>query len=137
MKFINLLVIVLFSAFIAGCPSQNARITQGGDQLKLRNMQTRAFDTADKNMVVRNVVSTLQDLSFVIDKADSDLGTVSATRLSGYQIRMTVTVRPSDNRLLVRANAQYNLKAIEDPVLYQDFFSALQKSMFLAANEIE
>lgn len=101
-------------------------------------MQTRAFDTDDKNMVVRNVISTLQDLNFVIDKADGELGTISATKLSGYQVRMTVTVRQkSPEQLLVRANAQYNLKAIDDPKIYQDFFSALSKSLFLTANSID
>jgi hypothetical protein len=51
---------------------------------------------------------------------------------------MTVTVRPrNDEQTLVRANAQYNLKAIEDPQVYQDFFAALSKSLFLAAHAVE
>lgn len=133
-KIVSLVVLFL----IVGCASQNSRILEGGNQVELRSIQTRAFDTADKNMVVRNVISTLQDLSFVIDKADTDLGTVSATKLSGYQIRMTVTVRPrSEEQTLVRANAQYNLKAIEEPQVYQDFFAALSKSLFLSANAVE
>ncbi len=89
-------------------------------------------------MVVRNVVASLQDLNFVIDKADADLGTVTATKLSGYQIRMTVTVRPKgDTQMVVRANGQYNNKVILDPVMYQDFFAVLQKSLFLTANSID
>ncbi|WP_261863784.1 hypothetical protein [Psychrobacter sp. JCM 18900] len=110
------------------------------NQVELRSMQTRAFDTSDKTIVVRNVISTLQDLSFVIDKADTDLGTVSATRLvSGNKVRMTVTARPSSSgkSVIVRANAQYNLKPIENPKIYQDFFSALSKSLFLSANAVE
>lgn len=123
---------------LAGCATQNSRVLEGGNQVELRSMQTRAFDTSDKTMVVRNVISTLQDLSFVIDKADADLGTVSATKLSGYQIRMTVTVRPrSPTQQLVRANAQYNLKAIEEPEVYQDFFTNLQKSLFLTAHNVD
>ena len=103
-------------------------------------MQTRSFDTSDKNIVVRNVISTLQDLSFVIDKADTDLGTVSATRLyKGNKVRMTVTARSSSTNksTIVRANAQYNLKPIENPKIYQDFFSSLSKSLFLSANAVE
>jgi hypothetical protein len=70
----------------------------------------------------------------VIDKADATLGTVSATKLNGYLVRMTVTVRPrGETQLLVRASAQYNLKAIEDPQPYQQFFSALERAMFLTA----
>lgn len=101
-------------------------------------MQSRSFETVDKQLVVRNVISTLQDLGFVIDKADAELGTVSATKLSGYTIRMTTTVRSKDeSSVVVRASGRYNLKPIADPVMYQDFFTGLSKSLFLAANEVE
>ena len=123
---------------LASCASQDSRILQGGDSLKLRSMQTRSFDTSNKNSVVRSTIATLQDLGFVIDKADADLGTISATKLSGYQIRMTVTVRPKPTgQMIVRANAQYNVVAIEDPKMYQDFFTSLGKSLFLSANSVE
>ena len=133
---IALVLLALFS--FTGCVRQDARILEGGSQVELRQMQSRVFDTGDKNQVVRTVIATMQDLSFVIDKADADLGTVSGTKLGGYQIKMTVTVRPkSATQMVVRANAQYNLKAIEDPVVYQNFFSSLQKGMFLTAHSIE
>ena len=131
------LVLLALCSF-TGCVRQDARILEGGNQVELRQMQSRVFDTGDKNQVVRTVIATMQDLSFVIDKADADLGTVSGTKLGGYQIKMTVTVRPkSATQMVVRANAQYNLKAIEDPVVYQNFFSSLQKGMFLTAHSIE
>lgn len=131
-----LVLLALFS--FTGCVRQDARILEGGNQVELRQMQSRVFDTGDKNQVVRTVIATMQDLSFVIDKADADLGTVAGTKLGGYQIKMTVTVRPkSATQMVVRANAQYNLKAIEDPVVYQNFFSSLQKGMFLTAHSIE
>jgi hypothetical protein len=138
----NLLKITFLAASLAiitGCVTHDTRILGGDNQVELRNMQTRSFDTTDKNIVVRNVISTLQDLNFVIDKADSDLGTVSATRLyNGSKVRMTVTIRPaSSSAVSVRANAQYNLKPIENPKIYQDFFSSLSKSLFLAANAVE
>lgn len=133
---ITLVLLALFS--FTGCVRQDARILEGGNQVELRQMQSRVFDTGDKNQVVRTVIATMQDLSFVIDKADADLGTVSGTKLGGYQIKMTVTVRPkSATQMVVRANAQYNLQAIEDPVVYQNFFSSLQKGMFLTAHSIE
>jgi len=63
---------------------------------------------------------------------------VSATKLSGYQLRITVTVRPrGTTQMLVRANAQYMDKAVEDPKPYQDFFTALEKSMFLTAHQVD
>ena len=101
-------------------------------------MQTRAFDTEDKTKTLRTVIATLQDLSFVIDKADLELGSVSATKLDGYAVRMTVSVRPGGaNRLVVRANAQFNTEPITDPKPYQDFFAALAKAMFLTAHQID
>ena len=49
--------------------------------------------------------------------------------------RMTVTVRPKEKtRSLVRASVQYNIRAVEDPEMYQKFFKTLSQSMFLAAN---
>jgi hypothetical protein len=138
MNSLKITILATFLVVLSGCASQNSRILEGGNQVELRSMQTRSFDTNDKNVVVRNIISTLQDLSFVIDKADADLGTVSATKLSGYQIRMTVTARPkSSSSIIVRASAQYNLKPIEDPKMYQDFFSSLSKSLFLSANSVE
>jgi len=123
---------------ISACASTSERALQGGNQVALRSMQTRSFDTNDKRLVTRNVIATLQDLGFVIDNADADLGTVTATKLSGYQIKMTVSIRKkSENSLLVRANAQYNIQAIEDPKMYQDFFISLGKALFLSANKIE
>lgn len=141
MKHIGLVVSVFISAMlIAGCQNPNRHILGDTEesQLQVRSIQTRVFDTNDKNMVVRNVVASLQDLSFVIDKADADLGTVTATKLSGYQIRMTVTVRPKgETQMVVRANGQYNNRIILDPVMYQDFFTVLQKSLFLTANSVD
>ena len=89
-------------------------------------------------MMLRTVIATLQDLSFVIDKADGTLGSVSGTKLDGYQLRMTVTVRSrGETQLLVRANAQYNITPVEDPEPYQQFFAALEKSVFLTAQAVD
>lgn len=107
-------------------------------QVELRSVQTRVFDTTDKALTLRNVIATLQDLGFVADKVDDTLGMVSATKLSGYAMRMTVTIRPrGTTQLAVRASAQYNLVAVSDAAPYQQFFSALEKAMFLTANEID
>jgi len=133
---------VVLAAVVAGliacAPSTKAVMEAGQSAVALRSFQQRAFDTTDKEKTMRTVISTLQDLSFVVDKADLDLGTVSGTKLSGYQLRITVTVRPRGaTQMLVRANAQYMDKAVEDPKPYQDFFVSLEKSMFLTAHQVD
>ena len=143
MKFHKLIVIALSGVSLTGLlgcqtTSSNQLLKADQSQVQTRNIQTRAFDTTDKNKTLRTVISTLQDLGFVVDKADEVLGSVSATKLDGYQLRITVTVRPrGQTQLLVRANAQYNLTAVEDPEIYQDFFTSLGKSMFLTAHNVD
>src|SRR3989344_1876018 len=137
MKKVIYFIAVTFTLIVTGCANTGTQqaLSAGESQVKLRSFQTRAFDTTDKEKVLRTVLATLQDLGFVIDKADSVLGSVSATKLSGYQLKMTVTVRSRGiTQMLVRANAQFNQTAVEDPLPYQDFFSALSKSMFLTAH---
>jgi hypothetical protein len=143
MKFHKLIAIALGGVSLiglSGCQTTSSSQLLKADQsqVQTRNIQTRAFDTTDKNKTLRTVISTLQDLGFVVDKADEVLGSVSATKLDGYQLRMTVTVRPrGQTQLLVRANAQYNITAVEDPEIYQDFFTSLGKSMFLTAHNVD
>jgi hypothetical protein len=136
---INLIAVIILILFTISCQTTQQRLLDSeSSQVELRSIQTRAFDTTDKETTLRTVISTLQDLGFVIDKADAVLGSVSATKLNRYALRMTVTVRPrGESQLLIRANAQYELKPVVDPEPYQQFFSALQKSMFLTAHQID
>jgi uncharacterized protein YceK len=133
------ILVMLGAVLLSGCISSIDQIMKTDQSaVQLRSYQERAFDTADKEQTLRSVIATLQDLSFVLDKADLDLGVVSATKLSGYQLRVTVTVRPrGSSQMLVRANAQQGEMAVVDPKPYQDFFIALEKSMFLTAHEVD
>lgn len=134
----NWIVTGILVIMLSGCASNNAAITGGDSQLQMREIQTREYDTLDKRDTLRSVLATLQDLGFVIDKADYDLATITATKLREYEIRMTVTVRQrGENRLAVRANARHNQRPIEDPLAYQDFFAALDKSMFLTLHDVD
>ena len=106
-------------------------------QVETRNYQSRTFDTADKKMVLRSVISTMQDLGFIIDRADETLGTVSGTSFVSAS-KMTVSVRASGKtQMLVRANAQAGLNEITSPMAYQNFFNALSQSLFLDAHMVE
>lgn len=122
---------------ISGCATTNQQVLDEGpeSQLQRRSYQSRIFETADKEKVLRAAISTLQDLGFVIDRADLTLGSVSGTKLSGHQVRITVSVRPRGaDRMIVRANAQFNVKPVEDPKQYQNFFNSLERSLFLTAH---
>jgi hypothetical protein len=131
-------VLIAAMMLLVGCATQNSHVLSGGSAVELRSFQTRAFDTTDKHKMLRTTIAVLQDLSFIIDKADEDLGVVTGTKLSGYQIRMTVIVQPrGEKQLAVRASAIYNNKPIEDPIPYQDFFTALEKGIFLTAQKID
>jgi hypothetical protein len=133
-------VLLLPTMLLAACQtdSRQQALATSESQLALRQIQSRAFDTTDRDRMLRTIISTLQDLSFVVDKADATLGSVSGTKLDGYQLRMTVTVRPrGENQLIVRANAQYNITPVEDPEPYQQFFAALEKSVFLTAQAVD
>ena len=138
-NFITALYLVSSSLLLCGCESSRSQVLAAEEsQVKLRSMQSRIFDTTDKTKTLRTAMATLQDLGFVIDKADDVLGSVSGTKLDRYAVRITINVRPhGETQMLVRANAQYNLKAIEDPEPYQQFFAAFEKAMFLTAHNIE
>lgn len=138
-----LFVGISFLLLLSGCQTMKDRVldssADGQTSVQLRSMQTRSFDTSDKAKTMRTIIATLQDLGFVVDKADLDLGSVSATKLSGYALRITVSVRPSESgkSMIVRANAQYNNTPVTEPKPYQDFFVSLQKSLFLTANNVD
>ncbi len=123
----------------AGVASRSQVLGTDESQVKLRSIETRAFDTSDKEKMLRTIMSTLQDLGFVLQKADYELGSVTGSKFVRNEVlNMTVTARTrGEKQLLVRANAQYGLRGIEDPQPYQDFFDALSKAMFLTAQQVD
>jgi hypothetical protein len=138
-------------------------------QVKLRAAQSRVFETADHRRILEAIVSAMQDLGFMIEVLDEELGIVSGKRFEplerpsigtdpfyhlyddhslliftkSYQtwgpfwhrsdlVRLTVTARKrNEAQLVVRASAQYYLRAVEDPAPYQKFFLTLEKTLFL------
>jgi dihydroorotate dehydrogenase len=138
--------VLVLAAGLAACagPASREVLSGGESALKLRAAQTRAVEGNDRNKVLRAVVATMQDLGFMVSGADAALGTVTGRKFTSdgsgkaYDMRMTVTVRQRDSRqMLVRANAEFNNKPVEDPKAYQNFFAALGKSIFLDSAQAE
>ena len=140
-------------------------------QVKLRAAQSRVFDTTDRRRTIEAVIDTMQDLGFMVEVLDENLGIVSGKRFEPIEssaffndpfyhlysdesllvftkayrtwgpfwhrsdlVRLTITVRKRNEvQLVVRASAQYYLKAVEDPLPYQRFFRTLEQALFLQA----
>ena len=138
MNTFRLMILCYFAFISSGCGTTNPDIVPDNSQLAIRELQTRHYDTLDTTLTMRSVVATLQDLGFIIDAADPDLGLVTGTRLHGYTMRMTVTVaQKSNDRVSVRANARIDETGVSDPRTYQDFFVVLDKAMFLTLNQVD
>ncbi len=126
---------LLMQACTAPQPSQDL-LAPTEAQMKLRSFQTRTFDVTDRSQAMRGVIAALQDLGFIIERANEPLGLVTAARFAepNYYdvIGVTVTVRPqTEEQMMIRANAIYNNKPIEDPKVYQNFFATLERSLFM------
>ena len=123
---------------LVGCAHRHRAPPPANSAVELRSFQSRAFDTTDEAKTLRTIIATLQDLGFIVDDADATLGSVSATKPSRRALRITVTVRPrGEKQLVVRANEQSGRNAVTDPGPYQDFFVALEKAMFLTAQQVD
>jgi len=135
MKTVHTLPLILL---LCGACVSTPEVVPARSQVQLRQMQTRTYDTLDLQHTMRSVISTLQDLGFTVDEANPALGVVTGTRLDAYSMRMTVTVREmGEERIAVRANARIDEFPIDEAATYQDFFIALDKAMFLTANNVD
>jgi hypothetical protein len=90
----------------------------------------------DRKQAIRGVIAALQDLGFIIERANEPLGLVTAARFAEpnyYDVLgATVTVRLQESgSVIIRANAIFNNKPIEDAKVYQNFFATLERSLFI------
>ena len=130
---------------LTGCMTTHDRLLDmDTSQVQLRSIQSRAFNTTDKEKTMRAIIATLQDLGFMLDRADYTLGVVAASRQRSDvlrapgSLRMTVTVRSrGETQLIIRANVEYQLNPVTEPKPYQNFFNSLEKAMFLEAHQVD
>ena len=136
---VGALILLVVSFMLHGCASPEPRqelFSPTDAQMKIRSVQTRTFEVKDRTVAMRGVIAALQDLGFIIERANEPLGLVTAARFAEpnyYDVLgVTVTVRPQeDGKTMIRANAIYNNKPIEDPKVYQNFFASVERSLFL------
>lgn len=134
---------VALVALVVACasppkPPENL-LAPGADQAALRAMQTRSFEVSDRTLAIRGVIAALQDLDFIIERANEPLGLVTAARFAEPRfedlVGITVTVRPEQaGKMLIRANVMYNNQPVNDPKIYQNFFATLERSLFIGRN---
>jgi hypothetical protein len=132
--------LILAPLLLSGCQmdSRQQILASTNSQVAQRAISTRAFETSDQAKVFQAVIASLQDLGFVVDRADNVLGSVSATRYGSQLVRLTVSIRPgSGSRSIVRASGQLNQHELSDPAPFQRFFEALSQALFLDANSVE
>ena len=127
-------VLVVVQGCAAPKPSEDL-LAPTEAQMKIRSVQTRTFDMKDRQLAMRGVIAALQDLGFIIERANEPLGLVTAARFAEPNfydvVGVTVTVRhEAEGRMMIRANAIYNNKPIDDPKVYQNFFATLERSLF-------
>ena len=138
----RLLVLIIFATLVqAACtsppPGPSAPLlAPTEEQMKIRNMQTRSFDVTDRMIAMRAVISALQDLGFIIERANEPLGLVTGARFAEPNfydvVGITVTVRTlNEKQTTIRANAIFNNQPITDPEVYRNFFATLERSLFI------
>jgi hypothetical protein len=133
------LLVLALAACSSTPPSTENLLKATDEQMKLRTIQTRDFDVKDRRTAMRGVIAALQDLGFIIERANEPLGLVTAARFAEPNfydvVGVTVTVRElGEGRTTIRANAIFNNEPVTDPHVYQNFFTTLERSMFIGRN---
>ncbi|RKZ78476.1 MAG: hypothetical protein DRR19_26360 [Candidatus Parabeggiatoa sp. nov. 1] len=159
-KSLFLPLVLLLGACMSAPPPQKT-------QLEIRELQTRSYDTKDVKMVIKAVMHALQDDNFMIKQANVELGLLTAQKEVEAGSSFTVFFgRSTDQRVpnnaiteasanisefgdqtRVRINFQYKVvdnygvtmevERIEKAEFYQQFFSKVDKAVFLGKENMQ
>ena len=136
-RIIKLVFATLAATLLASCVTQpslrDVIFEDQMSQLQARSIRSRSFEMTDRIKAMRAAITTLQDLDFVIDQADSRLGIITATKLKRYRLHITIKVDDrSSGRIWVRIQLTAGVYPLLEAV-YQEFFTSLDKNMFMRA----
>lgn len=164
-----LCAVVLCACVAGGCTTHSSRggVDPRMSQLRIREFQTRAYETDDTLMVMKAVLNVLQDEFFIVKSADAPLGLITAAKEldlddRGFFSRLfaeaddrwkkngiiecSANVSEFGTRTRVRVNFQMKtfdntgavmeVLQIQDPRYYQDFFTKVDKGIFIARENL-
>ena len=171
-KFLAILFIICLAIPVMAKKRQSEEVITPLVKLEKRQFQTRDFDKADKEIVMKAVLNVLQDEGYIVYSANSLLGFIYGTkdfdmsdsdidiskefgltksRLNWNGVQVTtmeananitdfskvVKLRISFKRKLLNmyGNAQF-IEEVKEEEYYQDFFSKVEKAVFLLKQEI-
>jgi len=77
-KYVIFGTMVMISSVLIGCATQPPAVEK--TQLQIREFQTRNYDTTNFKMVMKSVMSSLQDDGYIIQQANVDLGLLTAKK---------------------------------------------------------
>ena len=130
----------LVTGLLGGCVAQpSVSLEMEDSAVEVRSYQSRTYEGVAVATVMHAMISTLQDLGFVIRMGDARLGLVSASRferggmgVANGGLLVTATVRETSSETVeVRVNARLGMVPVEDPEPYRDFFAAGSQAVFL------
>ena len=142
----NLLLLIPLLLLTACATTHDRLLDMDTSQVQLRSIQSRAFDTTDKEKTMRAIIATLQDLGFMLDRADYTLGVVTASKATGRRDADAPPFPEGDRDGPSRGarNSSWcgpmrNISGGPSrmPKPYQNFFNSLEKAMFLEAHQVD
>lgn len=80
-RFTKLFFVILLCLGIVGCATiPTGFLKPGEDSLAKRQLEMRQYDTIDEAKILTSVAGVLQDLGFILDASETQLGFVAASK---------------------------------------------------------
>lgn len=134
--FLVMISLIIVSGILNVCVGCTRRNAMGDDvnQNKIRQIQSRYYNTIDSERTINAIIVTLEDFGFSIDTSSVVLGIVSGTKPTNRQFKMKVFVTEREGtQQVIRADAKYNNHAMFDTAFYEKFFTLLSRNLRLKA----